>query len=205
MNVFPYHTRTLTCYPHLLHAKSILDVHSKLCKGKYGHNNETLVWHVWIYCYAVQTLVVRKSGQIFVQIDGSNYLFCFSKNTEVILPGLGMAWKCGLVLPSDECSALQYNPEWTLNEFGRYGVSGNLCHFVCYCLLHSSCHKRFVYFSEKKCRWTEQICLQSGCNDKVFKFKYSICWMPTKPIHVGLDIGLFLLHTKHRVLKKVSI
>jgi len=68
----------------------------------------------------------------------------------VILPGLGMAWNCGFVLPSDECIALQYNnPEWNLNEFWRYGVSGNLCQSVCYCLPHSSCHKRFLYFSEK--------------------------------------------------------
>lgn len=153
---------------------------------------EMLVWHVWIYCDAVQTLVSRKSGQILVQI-GSNYLFCFSKNSEVILPGLGMAWKCGLVLPSDECSALQYNPEWTLNEFGRYGVSGNLCHFVCCCLPHFSCHKRFVYLSEKKCRWTEQICLQSGCNDKVVPFnllnanKAYPCWFRYRPISIAYE------------------
>lgn len=133
------------------------------------------------YCDSVQTLVAR------LLRDGSNDLFVSLKQwSDPARVGNGLeTWTCRMM------KAVFYsNPACTLKEFGRHGMSGNLCHSVCYCLPHSSCHKWFSHFVGKKCRWTEQICLQSGCNDKVYhnsnilKGAYP-CWFRYRPICIA--------------------
>lgn len=98
------------------------------------------------YCDSVQTLVARKSGKLLVQRHGSNDLFVSVKQwSDPARVGNGLEmWTCRVMKV-----VLYSNPVCTLKEFGRYVVSGNLCHSVCYCLPHSSCHKWFSHFSGK--------------------------------------------------------
>lgn len=92
------------------------------------------------YCDSVQTLVAR------LLRDGSNDIFVSLKQwSDPARVGNGLeTWTCRAM------KAVFYsNPACTSKEFGRYGMSGNLCHSVCYCLPHSSCHKWFSHFLRK--------------------------------------------------------
>lgn len=57
-----------------------------------------------------------------------------------------MSWKCGLVLPSDACSALQYNPEWTLGDMVCQATFAIMCATV-YLILYAT--KDFYTFQKK--------------------------------------------------------